>query len=109
MKKALKKWTHAFPFVISDGIFIHHIIKGGSEQYENRTLTSVKASQKKKGRTREKCYNIEKQYESRPQLTKDCLVSNEQTIKSDRSTLTWKLITVTYLLIFHLSELILEM
>lgn len=48
MKKALEKWTHAFPFIISDGIFIHRIIKGGSEQYENRTLTPVKASQKKK-------------------------------------------------------------
>lgn len=50
IKKTVKKCTHAFPFIISDAIFVHHITTGVREYYENRTLTPLKASQGKKKR-----------------------------------------------------------
>lgn len=63
-----------FPFIVSAGIYIPHIIKGGSEQYENGTSTPIKASQKRKRKDKEKkCYKVKKHYESRPQLTKEAI------------------------------------
>lgn len=45
---------HAFPFIVSAGIYIPHIIKGGSEQYENGTSTPIKESQERKRKDKEK-------------------------------------------------------
>lgn len=45
---------HAFPFIVSAAIYIPRIIKGGREQYENRTTTPIKASQKRKRKDKEK-------------------------------------------------------
>lgn len=45
---------HIFPFIVSAGIYIPHISKGGSEQYENGTSTPIKASQKRKRKDKEK-------------------------------------------------------
>jgi len=87
----------AFPFVVSAGIYIPHKIKGGREQCENRTSTPIKAPQKRKRKDVEKkCYKVKKHC-LRVKTTTDqrgYLVSNEQTKKSSRRTLYWRLITI---------------
>lgn len=45
---------YVFPFIVSAGIYIPYIIEGQSGQYENRTSTPIKASQKRKRTDKEK-------------------------------------------------------
>lgn len=49
---------YPFPFIVTAGLYIPHVTEGLSRQYENRTSTPIKASQK--GRTRKKCNKVKK-------------------------------------------------
>lgn len=39
---------YAFPFIVTAGLYIPYVTEGLDRQYENRTSTPIKASQKKK-------------------------------------------------------------